>query len=315
MPKRTRAGPTWTKSGGQCRTGTWTPGWPRSWRFSPRSTRGSARSSSACLIRRSCARRSVSRMNTPRWASSRWATRKRRIAPPLRSNAATERPRTSCAAAAGPRWSARLGARPRLREERPHLAVERRDVIGLAARHPVPVDDHFGVLPLAAGAANVVLQGVVARQTTSLHQLRRHEQPRSVADRSDRLAGRIELLHEFARLHLHAQLVGVQSASGEKHRIEFLGVRIFEGHIDREALVLLVVFHALDLGLRRDEHRISASLGSVSSTLSTPSIARIATRTPLRTRSFIAAPPRACSGCRKEGAGSKKPEKRDRENA
>ena len=81
-----------------------------------------------------------------------------------------------------------------------------------------------------------------------------------MADRRDRLAGRVKLLHEFARQHLHAQLVGVQRASGEKHRIEFLGVRIFESHIDREALVLLVVFHALDLGLRRDEHRIGASL-------------------------------------------------------
>src|SRR5205814_9182121 len=52
----------------------------------------------------------------------------------------------------------------------------------------------------------------------------------------------------------------VERAAGEQHGIELLGVGVFERHVDGEALVLLVVFHALDLRLGRDERRIRASL-------------------------------------------------------
>ena len=54
----------------------------------------------------------------------------------------------------------------------------------------------------------------------------------------------------------------------------------------------------------------SARRGSVSSTFSTPSVARIATRTPFKTRSFMDAPPARPS--RKESARLDHPEQCDR---
>ena len=62
------------------------------------------------------------------------------------------------------------------------------------------------------------------------------------------------MLDELAGRRLHAQLVGVQGATGQQHSIELVRMRIRERHIRLKALVPLIVFHALDLGLRRDEH-------------------------------------------------------------
>jgi hypothetical protein len=143
---------------------------------------------------------------------------------------------------------------------RPHLAIERGNVVGLATRDPVLVDDDLLVLPLAAGTADVVLKGVVARESASLDELGRHEEPRRVADRGDRLTGRVDLLDDLARVGVHAQHIGVQCAARQHDRVELLRLRVFQQHVHREAVVLLVVFHALELGLGRQQYRIGARL-------------------------------------------------------
>src|SRR5438094_294540 len=128
-------------------------------------------------------------------------------------------------------------------------------------RWPVPYwDIDTGMAALPACATDVVLQGVEARQATAFHELRGYEQPRRVADGRDRLSRRVDLLHDVARRRLHAQLVRVESASRQHDRVEFFRVRVFERDVRHKALVLLVVIHALDLGLRRDEHRVRAGL-------------------------------------------------------
>src|ERR1035437_3653684 len=47
-------------------------------------------------------------------------------------------------------------------EKRDHLPVERGQIRRLPTADPVAVSDHFTVYPLAAGIANVILDGVIA---------------------------------------------------------------------------------------------------------------------------------------------------------
>src|ERR1017187_413989 len=47
-------------------------------------------------------------------------------------------------------------------EKRNHLPVERGQIRRLPTADPVAVSDHFTVYPLAAGIANVILDGVIA---------------------------------------------------------------------------------------------------------------------------------------------------------
>jgi hypothetical protein len=75
------------------------------------------------------------------------------------------------------------------REWLDHLAIEGRDVVGLAARHEVAVDDDLLVCPRRAGVAQVGLQRRPARHPPALGVARLEHGPRPVADRSDRLAG------------------------------------------------------------------------------------------------------------------------------
>jgi hypothetical protein len=49
-----------------------------------------------------------------------------------------------------------------LAEKRKHLPVEGGQVRRLPTADPVAVPDHFTVYPLAAGIANVILDGVIA---------------------------------------------------------------------------------------------------------------------------------------------------------
>jgi hypothetical protein len=50
-------------------------------------------------------------------------------------------------------------------EQTDHCPVERRQIIGLAAGHPVAVLNHFPIHPVAPRVADVVLDGVVAGDT------------------------------------------------------------------------------------------------------------------------------------------------------
>src|SRR6185437_6022934 len=70
-----------------------------------------------------------------------------------------------------------------------HLAVERRNVVRLTARHEAHVGDDFSVDPVAAGVANVGLQRGPRGEGVIAHDVRLDEEPRTVAYRGDRLAG------------------------------------------------------------------------------------------------------------------------------
>src|SRR5207247_11159699 len=73
-------------------------------------------------------------------------------------------------------------------EELHYLAVERREVVRLAAAHPIPVADALLIAPRRTGVLQVVPQSRPARDGVTLHQLCRNQQPRSVADDGHRLA-------------------------------------------------------------------------------------------------------------------------------
>jgi hypothetical protein len=59
-------------------------------------------------------------------------------------------------------------------EQTDHCPVERRQIIGLAAGHPVAVLNHFPIHPVAPRVADVVLDGVVLPR----QQRRSHTNPK-----------------------------------------------------------------------------------------------------------------------------------------
>ena len=88
---------------------------------------------------------------------------------------------------------------------------------------------------------------------------------------------------------VHAQLVGVDDATGQQDRVEVLGAGFGEGHIDRELVAPFRELPGLHPGRpwatragSRRRPASSALRGSVISTCSKPSVTRIATFMPLR---------------------------------
>src|ERR1019366_9274312 len=67
-------------------------------------------------------------------------------------------------------------------EKRNHLPVEGGQIRRLPTADPVAVSDYFTVYPMAAGIANVILDGVIAGYCPPLRQSRRAKKPRSVTD-------------------------------------------------------------------------------------------------------------------------------------
>src|SRR5579884_1579985 len=72
-------------------------------------------------------------------------------------------------------------------EQLHHRRVKGRQVLRTAAAHPVSIAHHLLVHPVTASVADVVLDGVVARQRAAFYEVGRNEQPGSMADYRDRL--------------------------------------------------------------------------------------------------------------------------------
>jgi hypothetical protein len=100
------------------------------------------------------------------------------------------------------------------RELLDQLLVERRDVVGLAARDEPLVDVHFLVDPVAARVADVGLQRRERRQRASAHDAGLDQRPRRVADRADRLALLEEVAHELRRVLVLRRLSGLPTPPG-----------------------------------------------------------------------------------------------------
>jgi hypothetical protein len=120
-------------------------------------------------------------------------------------------------------------------KEAEHGPVERRDVAGLAAAHPVAVLDHLAINPVAARVPDVVLDGVVAGQPPPEDQAGRHQLPGSVADHGKGLAGALHRPQERLHLRHHPHGVGVQGAAGQEDRVELPGAGAPDRAIDGAA--------------------------------------------------------------------------------
>src|SRR4051812_36593659 len=129
----------------------------------------------------------------------------------------------------------------RLGEQRDHLAIECRDVAGLAARHPIAVAHHFFIDPMRAGLSHIVLNSVIAGEGAIFCQACRDQQPRRVANERDRLARAVELLHELLRFGNNAQKISVHGATGQQHGVELVRTRVSQSHIHLELVALLYV--------------------------------------------------------------------------
>src|SRR5207248_4127150 len=65
------------------------------------------------------------------------------------------------------------------------LAAEGRQIVGVARRDQIAVDDDLGVLPVAAGGHEVVLDREERRRLAAFEDPRRDEHPARVADGGD----------------------------------------------------------------------------------------------------------------------------------
>jgi hypothetical protein len=137
-----------------------------------------------------------------------------------------------------------------------HRRAERRQIVGLAARHQPGIHPHRLIHPFSAGVADVRLQTRPRRQRPPRHRIGFHEHPRRMADGSHRLLAEHELPDELHRALIHAQPVRVRHAPGQQQRVVLARPRIAQHTVHRDARPLVVVIHRLDgTVLRRDEVR------------------------------------------------------------
>src|SRR4051794_29251276 len=122
------------------------------------------------------------------------------------------------------------------------LLGERRDVVGVAARHETLVDVDLLVDPVAARVADVGLDRRERREGAALHDVGLDEGPRAVADRADRLGLLDEGVNEAHRVLVRAQEVRVRDATGKQQRVEVRRVRVLHGlvYLDLVAVVEMI---------------------------------------------------------------------------
>ena len=116
--------------------------------------------------------------------------------------------------------------------------IERRQIIGLSAGHPIAVLNHFLVDPVAARIADVVLNGMTTGQRPPAHQSRRNQFPWRVTDSSDRLACVLHRLQKGLHFRYHAQFVGVDCSAGKMNGIKFCRADIPDHAIDLDLTAL-----------------------------------------------------------------------------
>ncbi|SDP10689.1 amino acid exporter, AAE family [Pedococcus dokdonensis] len=119
-------------------------------------------------------------------------------------------------------WSGRRGrlARRPVRQRLEERAVERREVVGVAAGDEVAVLDDLLVDPLGPGVAQVGLQARPARDGAALQHVGLDQRPRGVADGRDRLAAGHEVADEGDCVGVGAQCVGVGHPTGQDQGVE-----------------------------------------------------------------------------------------------
>jgi hypothetical protein len=113
-----------------------------------------------------------------------------------------------------------------------HRSVECRDVIGLAARDEVAVDDYLLIHPFGAGVPEISLKCWPRGYLSPARRSSFDDSPWAVTDHRHWLIRIEEGLYKFNRFWLHSQLVRVHYASWKQQRTEFLRPGTFKVHID-----------------------------------------------------------------------------------
>src|SRR5512145_317021 len=100
-----------------------------------------------------------------------------------------------------------------LSEERQHLAIEGRQVGGLAAADPIAVSKHLGILPFGPGIPEIVLNSVVAGYLSTGDEASRHEQPRPMTNDGDGFSRPVNRLDEILRLRYDTKRVRIERSA------------------------------------------------------------------------------------------------------
>src|SRR4051794_21388250 len=165
----------------------------------------------------------------------------------------------------GPRRAAplrtRSGRHALAGEDPQHLAIESGDVVRLPARDEVAVDDDLLVDPVAAGVADVRLEGRPRGDALAAHDPRLDEHPRAVADDRHRLPGLLEPAHEGDGVLVAAQLVRVADAARNQERVVVVGRDLVDRAVDLDRVRRVEVVEALDLAVfERDDLDLCAGV-------------------------------------------------------
>ena len=127
------------------------------------------------------------------------------------------------------------------------LVHEGFEIAGIAAGDEALIGHDRLVAPLPARIDHVGLDRVVGRALLALDDARLDQQPRRVADRGDRLAGRVEGANDLDGLRLGAQLVRIDLAAGQHERVVFRRVHIVDVLVDGHGLAPIRLVPAIDL--------------------------------------------------------------------
>src|SRR2546429_6230684 len=114
---------------------------------------------------------------------------------------------------------------PAFRELLDELRAELREVVRLTTGDETVLGVHDLVDPGTAGVADVGLEAGPRADLPPAYHVRLDEQPRTVADRADRLAGLDQRLDERHRPRVCPQVVGVCYAAGQDQPVVVVRVR------------------------------------------------------------------------------------------
>src|SRR5690242_7622622 len=145
-------------------------------------------------------------------------------------------------------------ARSRLGKKFEHLAIKCRDVVRLAAAHPITIDQHFSILPFGSGVAEIVLNGVIAGDLSSSHKSGRHQQPRPVADHRNRLACAVDGLRKLLRFRYYSQSIGIECSVWQEQSVKLRRIDLVETFFCFVLLGFVVMLEGLNLAALRRDH-------------------------------------------------------------
>lgn len=173
--------------------------------------------------------------------------------------------------------------RYRLAEFSNDSIVKRWKVIRLAAGGQVTIGHDFFIYPVPACIPNVGPYGGPGRESLFLQHSRLHQHPWSVANSAHGLARVEEVGHEGDRLGFNTKFVRIDLTARQDKPVVVRGLGVIQRLVNLGLLTPVGMVPAFDLtGLgryyvdRSSGRFQSFLLGSVSSTCSKPSVARIA---------------------------------------